>query len=101
MHKRLAELQLAKTVGGPEDRIAFGWIDMPEELRSIHRHWRDAGDEALVFCQPAPGGASIRVILIRVPRDAAKALGIQDLLGDMQAILHERTRELPAPEGGR
>lgn len=71
---------------------------MPDELRSIHAHWRDTGDEAMIFAQPGPHGASLRVILIRVPRDAATALGINDLLGDMQAIVHQRTREIPASD---
>jgi len=71
---------------------------MPDELRSIHAQWRESGDDAMIFAQPGPRGESLRVVLIRVPRDAAKALGINDLLGDMQAIVHQRTREIPASD---
>ena len=90
----LGNLQLTKTLGSAEDRIAIGWIDMPDELRAIHAQWRESGDEAMIFAQPGPNGDSLRVVLIRVPRDAAKALGVNDLLGDMQAIVHQRTREI-------
>jgi hypothetical protein len=82
-------------MGGPEDRIALGWIDMPPELRAIHERWRDAGDDALIFSQPGPNDVSLRVVLIRVPREAARALGVNDLLGDIQSVMHERSREIP------
>lgn len=98
MSSGIAGLRLAPMLGGPEDRIALGWIDMPRELRTIHEHWREAGDDALIFSQPSSNGASLRVVLIRVPREAARALGINDLLGDIQSRLHERAREIPETE---